>query len=786
MMNKIIISMLLVVTLLFGGCGQPVALPPVAGLVPLTADKLLAWGVPERLNQQGQGNWYQASQLADSPVLELAAGGSGQLEYFMEESADRFSFAQSSLQFLSTQGTGRIQLSALDGQGQVLGKVGWVFTGTVPPTTAKEHWLDVRYTANYLGGWLDAGYNCKEMLDTYLPEQSLAAAQKYRLSVVVGEGQHALIRKFTSGQEKDRAVKLTPLQAQYAVQLGDIVVLEADVENISSQVVNDTVISLLEPAGYGLVTMQDSVQKLDTLKPGEKRRLTWQVKAQRPDAVNFTKPWLAKFTVNSDQPVAQVEIAVADPRPGRIFYVMTEDLEPIDSAGYPVAWGNADGWLSPQEYMTQMVYKSEKLNTIAEQHGAKWTHYIAWPAVKAAEWAAGKSTTGQWTKVVSAISQSVVSQSAHGHEYGVHLHSDYDPYLPGNVLSYNQTVDGLWANHLKHGWAHSVLTEGDFSDYASRAGMLYAYQRILDELSSGSPQGQHLTARVGSFDFGSGAVDEAMSTSVYKKVGLWGSSDADGNVAGITAGDYGQALYFAAADDINVPANDIGKVGLVEFRPTPREYISYDNQSAAVMNGKADQGMAYFTTGNTIIKPGVHAITGFTHAMFVMGMGDWQSTEGGQFAAIDEHLFYLEQNYVKQGLLTFATASELVREYLDYYTPKPIAVYGQRLTQGMGSTEYAVHILGKDIPFDNRHSHQISIKYPLYLRDSAYRISVLKDGKTIYTTWGLPTPFNDIRFPADDSSATYTLKIYHNKIVYKIMEQFYAIKTIITEKLKKI
>jgi len=542
--------------------------------------------------------------------------------------------------------------------------------------------------------------------------------------------------------------------------------------------VNNVVVKLIEPYGYGLVALSQATQVIDQLTPGEKRHVSWQVKAQRPDAVNVNKPWSIKFSVNDVDARPQVQVLVADRRVGKVFYVMTEDLEPIDGAGYPTSWGNSNSWLDPQEFLVQMVHKPEALNRIADKYGAKWTHYIAWPAVKSAQWASKQSQTGQWPKVVSDIQGSVAQEALRGHEYGIHLHSDYDPYLPGNVLSYNGAVDGLWANHLKHGWAHSVSVEGDFNDYASRTGILYDYQRTLDKLASGSAQGQLLTARAGSFDFGNGEADEAMSTNGYKKVGLWGSSDADGNKGGaLTSGEYGHEIYFSSPDNINVQTEDITKVGIVEFRPTPKESIAYDNQSAMVMNEKTDQGMTSFTARNAGVKPGVHGIIGFTHAMFVMGQGDWQSTVGGQFQVVDNHLAYVKQRYVDKGVLYFATASELVEAYLDYYTPQLLAVYGKRLSDEGGTAEYDIRILGSDILVDANHTHTVTIKYPLYLRDSAYRISVLKNGQVVYNTWGLPTPFNDIRFSVDDKQAVYTFRIYHNELAYNIMATLHGIKT---------
>lgn len=657
-------------------------------------------------------------------------------------------------------------MTALDATGGEIARQGTVFTGQLPAQSENSQWLDKRYVNNYEGRWESLAREPEKLFAAAVPGFNPARAARYRLTVKVGQGQHALIKGITAGLAPAKDIQLSAEQAAYSAVLGDTLTVEARLTNQSRQPIDQLIVHCVEPEGYGYVVTGSTEQEVTGLLPGETRRLSWTIKAQRPDAVNFTKPWPVRLAVD-DRAFDLATLAVRDPEPGTVYYVMTEDLEPMDSAGYAKAWGNANGWLDPEEYITQLVQKAERLNAIAEQYGAKWTHYMAWPAVKAAEWAAGRSTTGQWQQATLAIRQSVVEQSRHGHEYALHMHSDYDPALPGNVLSYNAAVDGLWANHLHHGWAHSVVTEGDFSDGSSRAGILYTYQRIMEELAADSGQGQLITTRAGSFDIGNGSPDERMSTNAYRKVGLWGSSDADGNLGGSTAGTYGQEIYFAKADDVNHQAGDFKEMGLVEFRPTPKPSIAYDTDTAAVMNEKADQGMRTFMADGQI-KPGVHLIDGFTHAMFMLGDGGWKSLEGGQFRALDEHLSYLARTYGAQGLLRFATASELVRAYIDYYTPSLQAAYGARLSDSFGVSEYAIQLLGKTLPSDTAHVHTVTLKYPLYLRDSAYRISILKNGQPVMSTWGLPTPYNDIVFTVDDTKAVYTLKVYHNTLLSRL------------------
>jgi len=775
--------LVLILALALSGCAGQLPIPG-AGLRTAANDETIKWNIPNQLQQQGAGNSYRVlvAKGQETEMLELAAGNQGSMEYFVETQSDAAAFASMRLEFLSTQGDGRIKLAALDSSGNILGETGFVYTGQLPASTARSKWQDARYFNNYQGGWLENQYNFSEILKD-LPQEALTGAAKYRLSVEVSEGQHALITQFTTGTDLAKVVRIIPNDLQYSARQEDLLSVETDVENVSHQPLENVAVKLLEPYGYGVVAVSPTTQVITHLSPGEKQHISWQVQAQRPDEVNVNQPWPIGFSVNGIVSPTKVGVRIADSRPGKVFYVMTEDLEPIDGAGYAEPWGNSDGWLEPEEFMGQMVHKAARLDQIAEKYGAKWTHYIAWPAVKAADWAAGQSQAGEWAKVVSAIKASVIQETSKGHEYGIHFHSDYDPYLSGNVLSYNGAVDGLWANHLKHGWAHSVLKEGDFNDYNSRAGMLYNYLRILEQMEVGSLQGQQLTARAGSFDFGNGSADEAASTGAYQKAGLWGSSDADGNSGGMTSGEYGREIYFAAPDDINTPAKDITKLGIVEFRPTPKEPISYNSQSASIMNHKTDQGVEYFTAGTAGIKPGIHAIVGFTHAMFIMGQGDWKSLEGGQFQAFDDHLSYVKSQYADKGLLAFATASELVEAYLDYYTPQLLAVYGQQISDKYGIAEYKIRILGQDIPINGNHIHAVKVKYPLYLRDSAYRISVLKNGQPIYSTWGLPTPFNDILFTVDDKTAIYTLKIYHNELASKFITQIHSLKEKIFKKI---
>src|SRR6185436_9243154 len=123
------------------------------------------------------------------------------------------------------------------------------------------------------------------------------------------------------------------------------------------------------------------------------------VRADRPHEVNLGRPWELRFSTGAE--TVTVSIHVADPNPGRTFYLLTEDCETFD--GGPLTGnyrgsehlGNHNNFMDPEEYRVQMIAKPDRLNLIAERHGARWTHFYAATQRFGAEWAARQSRTGQ-------------------------------------------------------------------------------------------------------------------------------------------------------------------------------------------------------------------------------------------------------------------------------------------------------------------------------------------------------------------------------------------------------
>lgn len=700
---------------------------------------------------------------------------------------------------LSTQGNFRISLRFFDDGGKVLGTIGWAVVGEVPRSNAREKWFDERLRANFLGKALRPSLDLRTAMRLFLSGVDLSQIAAAEVEITVENGQHGIFDDVFLGSElppvdetpgiksdtpyryvqpepdvphpspvRSSELEILATVDRDRLKLGEQTRVVTTIQNKSAKALSNVKVSAVEPYGFGLVIRAAGSPYrrgpleavISQLEARQSVRLEWDATAQRPDAVNLGKAWDATFSVAGSGygNFATVRFRVEDPTPGTLYYVLTEDMEPMDSAGYGIRTGNRNAWLDPEEYRVQFIKKPEAMNRIAEKYGAKWSHYVTTPAIVGAEWAARRSKTGAWQRVVEEITASAKKEAVRGHQYSPHIHIDYDYRIPGQVISYDEVTDGLWANHNEHGWAHQTRRLGAFGDLGSRTGSLYEAVRYLEELTRTSGQGQHVAVRTGSFDFGDGDEDERMSIEAFRRVGLWASSDADGNSVSNWAGEYGRALYFTRPDDVNGRATSLRELGIIQFQSTPSRPVMYDAHSSSVLNDKVDEGVNAFSKGSDL-KPGVHSVVGFTHAMFMLGEGAWDSTIGGNFESLDRHLRYVKETYVDRGLVTFATSNEMIKAYLDYYTPVLLAVYeGERQVRS-GVFEYRLRLLGRTIPIDDQHRHSVTVKYPLYLRDSAIKVEILRDGKVIRSVNDLPTPYNDIDFQVD-RRAEYVMRVY--------------------------
>ena len=88
------------------------------------------------------------------------------------------------------------------------------------------------------------------------------------------------------------------------------------------------------PFGFGLECTWTGPSRI-RVERGRTVRLAGTVRAQRPDEVNLGRPWtLTCRLASGGREIARIQapIAVADPAPARILYVLTEDCETFDGA----------------------------------------------------------------------------------------------------------------------------------------------------------------------------------------------------------------------------------------------------------------------------------------------------------------------------------------------------------------------------------------------------------------------------------------------------------------------
>ena len=88
------------------------------------------------------------------------------------------------------------------------------------------------------------------------------------------------------------------------------------------------------------------------------------------------------------------------------------------------------------------------------------------------------------------------------------------------------------------------------------------------------------------------------------------------------------------------------------------------------------------------------------------------------------------------------------------------------MQQNFWYDQYEVKLLGQDIPVENS---KVKVKYPLRFRQSAYKIEILKNNEVISLHNNLPSSDNAVEFIVDDKTAKYSMKIFHNKLIFTLL-----------------
>jgi hypothetical protein len=595
---------------------------------------------------------------------------------------------------------------------------------------------------------------------------TLTGVELYRgtLHMAVIRAEYASARARIAEAARMRQAKVAArgvrVLAPDSIPLGrsDTITLEVSNPESHSLAVTVTVHPLF---GAGLSLDSPAEQHL-ALAPGESARVSFQIRADRPHLVNLGRPWELEISVNAE--TLRIAIQVPDPEPGRIFYLLTEDCETFDggpltgdyaSRGMDI-YGNRNNLMDPEDYRVQMIRKPQRLNEIAERHGARWTHFYAATQRFGAEWAARQSATGEWNRILAEMDESVRAGSRR-HEYCPHIHFDYEPdssLPPQPRLVYDRATDGILPNdyyhpetnptHRHHDWDGAardgisyVKSLGDWTDGDSKTGSLRKSLLHLARLQAN--RRAPAVARTGSFDFGKSPEDQAVSTQAYLATGLRGNSDAYRPGSVPVAG--GQ-MFWCSEQERQEPIASLHEARLVEFGITMDTFF----RSAAEMN-------EWFAGHwESLQGPGIHALLCMTHAMFCAGEPDpFRSLEGGAFEQLDRHLAWVREKYPRAE---FATATEALLEYLDYYTPALDTYTEPRLTGGdpaSGRYEFAVRLLGRGIRVDEALPAPVRIAAPpCFSPSELLEMRVMQAGCAIASAWD----FDARRQPVVDATLT--------------------------------
>lgn len=496
------------------------------------------------------------------------------------------------------------------------------------------------------------------------------------------------------------------------------------------------------PAGHGL-WLPGGDRRQATLGPWSEARVGFAVRADRPHEVNLGRPWPLRVVVagGGAEEVIEVGVAVDDPEPGRLLYVLTEDCETFDGGpatgdyGERAVLGNCNDFMDPEDYRLQMIDKPNSMNEIAERHGARWTHFFTATQRFAAAWAAGQSTTGAWERLVADLDESV-RRGALRHEYAPHLHCDYEPESllpPQPRLVHDPATDGILPNdyydpvsnpeHRHHDWDGSarggpgIKALGDLRTLDSKTGSLYRSLRFLARLQAGHRL--PLVARIGSFDFGARPEDQRVSTAAFERCGLLGSSDA--YMAWLPPRQGGQ-LFWCREEDRGAVVEDLGQVRLAQLA------VCHDTDFR-----DPEKDRAWFEQAvNAARGPGVRVVMSMTHAMFMRGEPDpFRSLEGGSFDNLDAFLAWVRERFPE---IRFATASEALVEALDYYTPELLALVEPALlsaSPAAGRYELPVRLLGRGIAVSAEGPARLRVVVPPFVEPGELAWARLCDGDAV-------------------------------------------------------
>jgi hypothetical protein len=556
------------------------------------------------------------------------------------------------------------------------------------------------------------------------------------------------------------------------------------------------------PVTVERVTDEAGADRPLRLRPGETRRVTWEISLRQPVGrfdsglaepfgLGFTGrvveapqgPWLTgqrvtvEVEVTGHRPdfatgvanqgwrgalqlrldgvavVVPLEVSVAATQPGDMLWIVTEDHELHEH----------DLEITPQAARRTLVDVSRYAEQLASQRQIPWTHMLdAGSALALLAWAAEQARAAgrldsAWISLHRDSTDALADGVAAGHDLGIHLHAFNTPTCANFAYAYDAERDLLYCSDrfllaagAERGYfAKAFARLGQADEPMSRVGeLLNAIEQIEAVGRLGRPGFQALLFRSGSFEMAATPGDDVRSLQALRRLGV----PADSSWPKPSLYGQGPAMnpLRASRQGHREHAQGPADHGTVEIRSEYNiegDYLA----DAATLRAYLDRRVAGLKSADGAVRPGVHVVCAMTHDKYIgtrMGRSPLPLLpDQGDWATVDQHLADVNR---RRPTLQPVTASEAVRRWLDANSPEPVVVRCDEIliANSPDATEEGFRIvfewLGRDIPIDADHPATVDLRVPTWLRRQVLRAEARVDGRTV-AAWTEPRLLQQLR-----------------------------------------
>jgi tetratricopeptide (TPR) repeat protein len=545
-------------------------------------------------------------------------------------------------------------------------------------------------------------------------------------------------------QEKPALLSIRPSDFELTKgQNVSIPVMVSTKENLG-----DCRLEVLEAFGGGLEPNSRSIV-LGEVAAGQERQVTLEIKAKRASEVNLHQPWVLNIVLIARGAWAshQLRFTVTDPKPGRAFFVLTNDHEP--QIHRERIEPNRTCPVLPEEATADLVTKGRVARNLAEKYGLRWTLMLdAGTAIGLPKWAGDRSSS--WKHLYREASEFYLDSFRQGHDCQIHLHLKAVPESRSFCYQFDETKDVLsldlraverrFQGSKVNSWANVTPSYGRPRGINSRVGSLsYASGALEMAFSTAVDPYRPVLFRAGQWDMGRSTAEREKSVMALRECGILAdSSVAEGYDCYERPFQFGlapsQATYFTFRNNPEKRARSLVDAGILQAVPI---LLPQGSHAVTPRDDPRPVIRAYrsFLRGSRV-APGRHLIMEIEHFGDIpteheascsrLGNGSWNS--------MDHHLSVVRSQC---PALEGVRGTEAIYEWLDYYTPELIVRLGSP-TANTGldiscprSLRFPLHFIGDGILGRERRVHKVRIPLPFMPSEEGMMVRVFEAGRML-------------------------------------------------------